>query len=82
MDEVHVKFFNHKEEGYNINFNVITFQKIFESNTSNTKFTKPITKDNSTSQINWVFDIKDQHLHLGQHLLDEDGNPMDKSHEE
>jgi len=40
LDEVHVTFNEHKDEAYNINFNVITFQKVFESNTSITKVSK------------------------------------------
>ena len=58
LDEVHIKFYEHKDEGYNINFNVITFQKIFESNTSKTKMSK-FTSDHLHSQANWVFDLKD-----------------------
>jgi hypothetical protein len=75
LDEIHVKFNEHKDEGYNTNFSVITFQKIFESNTSNTKMSK-IAQDHSHAYANWLFDVKDQHLHLGLHMIDEDGNPV------
>lgn len=40
LDEVHVKFNEHKDEAYKLNFNIITFQKTVESNMSSTKIPK------------------------------------------
>lgn len=40
LDEVHIKFNEHRDEAYNLNFNIITYQKQFESNTSSTKLAK------------------------------------------
>lgn len=65
MEEVHVKFNEHHDEAYKINFNVITFQKVFESNTSSAKMSK-VAQDHTNSFVNWVFDSKSQHLHLGR----------------
>ncbi|CDW81936.1 duf1765 domain containing protein [Stylonychia lemnae] len=74
LDEVHVKFDEHKDEAYNINFNVITFQKVFESNTSSTKISK-ITQGQDNAVVNWVFDSK--HLHIGKNE-DEDQKEKDE----
>jgi hypothetical protein len=63
LDEVHVKFNEHKDEGYKLNFNIITFQKTFESNMSSTKLPK-VTPDNEGSYVSWAYDLKKQPLHI------------------
>lgn len=72
LDEVHVKFNEHKDEAYRLNFNIITFQKTFESNYSSTKLPKlghnggsAGQKDESSSCFcSWTYNAKNQHLHL------------------
>jgi hypothetical protein len=65
VEEVHVKFVEHHDEAYKVNFNVITFQKVFESNTSQAKMSK-VAQDHSNSFVNWVFDAKNRPLHIGR----------------
>jgi hypothetical protein len=61
VDEVHVRFLEHKDEAYKLNFNIITFQKTFESNFSSTKVPK---QDADSSFVAWHYDLKKEHLHL------------------
>ena len=56
MDEVHVKFNEHKDEAYKLNFNIITFQKTFESNMSTIKIPKLSGQDTESSFVSWSYD--------------------------
>jgi len=78
LDEVHVKFDAHKDEAYNLNFNIITFQKMFESSTSTTKLSKTAPQEPDTSFVNWIFDQKKRVLHLGKNE-DEDQKERDEA---
>ncbi len=40
LSELHCTFYEHYDEAYNVNFNVITFSKIYESNKSKTKLSR------------------------------------------
>jgi hypothetical protein len=62
LDEVHVKFNQHKDEAYKLNFNIITFHKTYDSNFSSTKGAKPQEQDSSF--VSWQYDLKKEHLHL------------------
>lgn len=61
LDEVHVRFNEHKDEAYKLNFNIITFQKTYESNFSSTKVPK---QDADSSFVAWHYDLKKEQLHL------------------
>lgn len=61
LDEVHVRFLEHKDEAYKLNFNIITFQKTYESNFSSTKVPK---QDADSSFVAWHYDLKKEQLHL------------------
>ena len=63
LDEVHVKFNQHKDEAYKLNFNIITYQKTFESNISSAKCPKLLAGQDQ-SFVSWSYDAKNQHLHL------------------
>lgn len=56
LDEVHVKFNEHKDEAYKLNFNIITFQKTFESNMSTIKIPKLSGQDTESSFVSWSYD--------------------------
>lgn len=75
LDEVSVKFNDSKKEAYKLNFNIITYQKTFESNVSSTKKATTVvaatgagTTEQSGSCVSWSYDIKKQPLHLGEAL--------------
>ncbi len=73
MDEVHVKFNEHKDEAYKLNFNIITFQKTFDSNMSSTKFPKVAGQNHDSSYCSWSYDQKKQPLHLQQNKTENGG---------
>ena len=63
MDEIHVTFNENKQFGYKMNFNIITFQKTYDSNLSSIKYPKH-AQNLETSFCSWVYGSKNQHIHL------------------
>lgn len=71
LDEVSVKFNDSKKEAYKLNFNIITYQKTFESNVSSTKkatIAAAGAAEHTGSNVSWSYDLKKQPLHLGEAL--------------
>jgi hypothetical protein len=62
---VSVKFIDSKKEAYKLNFNIITFQKTYESNNSSTKKATTVVAatgvgaaESSGSCVSWSYDLK------------------------
>ena len=68
LDDVYVKFDDHKQEAYKLNFNVITYQKTYESNMSNTKIFK-IDQEHHHTFVKWQFEEGAKpHIHLTRNV--------------
>ena len=53
LDKVQITMNDRFDEAYNHNFNIITFQKTFESTKSKTKLSKA-DRDKSCSTVSWI----------------------------